>query len=154
MIISSKFISLIAILGLVHFLPAQISNEDGKYAKKGLPNSFLIGEYEHSYDELLEQYSRSLVSVCDNGPGLPPGDPEQVFQRFFTTKAYGFGIGLAICRDVIERQRGSIRAQNNPGAGSTFTFSLLVQSSEVEKETRRLEEAENDLLDDNTVDDR
>ena len=66
MIIPSKFISLIAILGLVHFLPAQISNEDGKSAKKGLPNSFLIGEYEHSYDELLEQYSRSLVSVCDN----------------------------------------------------------------------------------------
>ena len=95
-----------------------------------------------------------LVSVCDNGPGLPPGDPEKVFQRFFTTKAYGFGIGLAICRDVIERQRGNIRAQNNPGAGSTFTFSLLVQSSEVEEETRRLEEAENDLLDDNTVDDR
>ncbi|MEO6189731.1 MAG: hypothetical protein ABIP47_03860 [Saprospiraceae bacterium] len=57
---------MICILGLVHFLPAQISNEDSKFTKKGLPNSFLIGEFEHAYDELLEEYSRSLVSVCDN----------------------------------------------------------------------------------------
>lgn len=88
-----------------------------------------------------------LVSVTDNGPGLPPGDPEQVFERFYTTKSYGFGIGLAICRDVIERQRGTIHVKNNRGAGCTFTFSLLVQSEEVEEETRRLEEAEDEMLD-------
>ncbi|HQZ65624.1 MAG TPA: HAMP domain-containing sensor histidine kinase [Planctomycetaceae bacterium] len=93
-----------------------------------------------------------LISVCDNGPGLPAGDSEQVFQRFFTTKSSGFGIGLAICRDVIERQRGKILAQNNAGPGSTFTFSVLVQSDEIEEETRRLEEDAEDLLDSNTHD--
>jgi two-component system sensor kinase FixL len=89
-----------------------------------------------------------ILSVSDNGPGLPKGDPDSVFKRFFTTKKHGFGIGLAICRDVIERQRGKIEAKNNPGAGCTFTFSMLLQSDEAEEETRMLDEAADDMVDD------
>lgn len=88
-----------------------------------------------------------VLSVSDNGPGLPKGDPEDVFKRFFTTKKNGFGIGLAICRDVIERQRGKIHAKNNPGAGCTFTFSMLRQSVEAEADTRMLDEAAEDMSD-------
>ena len=90
-----------------------------------------------------EQYV--VLSVSDNGPGLPKHDPESVFNRFFTTKKHGFGIGLAICRDVIERQRGKIQAKNNPVAGCTFTFSMLRQSDQAEEETRLLDEAADDM---------
>ena len=93
-----------------------------------------------------EQYL--LLSVSDNGPGLPEGDLENVFKRFFTTKKHGFGIGLAICRDVIERQRGKIHAQNNPVAGCTFTFSMLLQNDEAEAETRALDDAADEMMDD------
>ena len=89
-----------------------------------------------------------VLSVSDNGPGLPEGDPEKVFKRFFTTKKHGFGFGLAICRDVIERQRGKIQAKNNPGDGCTFTFSVLLQNDETEAETRSLDDAADDLMDD------
>ncbi len=83
-----------------------------------------------------------------DGPGLPNGDPDSVFKRFFTTKKHGFGIGLAICRDVIERQQGKTEAQNHPGEGCTFTFSMLLQSDEAEEETRMLDEAADDMMDD------
>lgn len=82
-----------------------------------------------------------VISVSDNGPGLPKGKSEKVFDRFFTTKKSGFGFGLAICRDVVERQRGIIDAKNNSTAGCTFTFAVLRQSDEAEEETRELEEA-------------
>lgn len=87
-----------------------------------------------------------LVSVSDNGPGLPEGKTDAVFKRFFTTKKSGFGFGLAICRDVVERQRGTIEASNNATKGCTFTFSLLLQSDEAEDETRQLEEAAEKML--------
>jgi signal transduction histidine kinase len=69
-----------------------------------------------------------VVAVNDNGPGLPPGNSGTVFDRFFTTKREGFGIGLAICRNVIERQNGKIDARNNPDRGCTFYFTLPLSS--------------------------
>ncbi len=66
----------------------------------------------------------AIVEVSDNGPGILLENPDGVFDRFFTTKAEGFGIGLAICRDVIERQHGSIHALNNPDKGCCFWFTL------------------------------
>ncbi|MEZ6031966.1 MAG: ATP-binding protein [Planctomycetaceae bacterium] len=92
-----------------------------------------------------------VLSVIDNGPGLPAGDTEAVFKRFFTTKKKGFGFGLAICRDVIDRQRGQIHAQNNPTAGCSFTFCMLVQSEEAEEETRLRENAADQMLDEETT---
>ena len=66
----------------------------------------------------------AIVEVSDNGPGILLKKTDGVFDRFFTTKSEGFGIGLAICRDVIERQHGSIHAQNNPDKGCCFWFTL------------------------------
>lgn len=65
------------------------------------------------------------VRITDNGPGLSPEKLSSVFERFFTTKKDGFGIGLAICRDVIERQCGTIRAENNAGSGCCFSFTVV-----------------------------
>jgi PAS domain S-box-containing protein len=65
------------------------------------------------------------VSVADTGPGLPPklsgGD---VFKPFTTTKPQGMGVGLAICRSIIEAHGGSIWAESPPGDGAVFHFTV------------------------------
>jgi len=71
-----------------------------------------------------------LVEISDSGPGLALESPDSVFERFFTTKTEGFGIGLAICRDVIERQHGNIGVRNNPGSGCCFFFTLPLCSGD------------------------
>ena len=73
----------------------------------------------------------AIVEVSDNGPGILLENPDGVFDRFFTTKAEGFGIGLAICRDVIERQRGVIHARNNPDKGCCFWFTSPVGRTDI-----------------------
>ena len=66
------------------------------------------------------------VGVQDRGPGLPPDKVETVFDAFFTTKASGMGMGLAISRSIVEAHGGRIWAENNPDRGATFWFSLPV----------------------------
>ncbi len=77
-----------------------------------------------------------IVEVSDNGPGIIRENPESVFDRFFTTKSEGFGIGLAICRDVIERQDGNIHARNNPDRGCCFYFTLPLFTGQVQDDSR------------------
>jgi two-component system, LuxR family, sensor kinase FixL len=64
------------------------------------------------------------VGVQDRGPGLPPDKLETVFEAFFSTKASGMGMGLAISRSIVEAHGGRIWAENNPAGGATFWFSL------------------------------
>lgn len=64
-----------------------------------------------------------LIDVCDSGPRIPEADLPRLFEPFFTTKSKGTGLGLAISKRLIERQGGSISANNSPG-GVTFTVSL------------------------------
>jgi PAS domain S-box-containing protein len=65
------------------------------------------------------------VSVSDSGPGIPPDDRPRLFQSFFTTKEGGMGMGLPICRSIIESHGGTLDAENNPeGPGARFTFTL------------------------------
>ncbi len=70
------------------------------------------------------------VSVTDRGGGIPEEKPEQVFERFFTTKKEGMGLGLSICRTIIDAHRGKIWATNNAGRGATFHFSLPIVRSD------------------------
>ncbi len=65
------------------------------------------------------------VSVADTGTGLSGEVASRLFQPFVTTKALGMGMGLSICRTIIEAHGGSIRAENNPEGGTRFTFTLL-----------------------------
>ncbi|MEH6651647.1 MAG: ATP-binding protein [Motiliproteus sp.] len=65
-----------------------------------------------------------LIRVRDQGVGLPTGHPQQVFERFFTTKAKGLGMGLAISRSLVETLGGELWAENNPDGGASFLFSL------------------------------
>ncbi len=64
------------------------------------------------------------VSVSDSGPGIAEERQELVFEPFVTTKKDGLGLGLTICRSIIEEHKGRIWADNNPTGGATFSFSL------------------------------
>jgi two-component system sensor histidine kinase TtrS len=83
-----------------------------------------------------------MVKVSDNGPGIPPGQLERIFDRFYSTRTEAFGVGLAICREIIESQGGRIYARNNAKRGSTFFFTLPLSSNP--------DRAEDDLSDDTT----
>jgi signal transduction histidine kinase len=67
-----------------------------------------------------------LVSVSDAGEGIPADRMEQIFNAFFTTKAGGTGMGLAISRTIIESHGGRLWATANPERGTTFHFTLPV----------------------------
>ena len=64
------------------------------------------------------------VRVLDRGGGLSPAESEQLFSPFFTTKTDGLGIGLAICRSIIEYHEGRLFFEARPGGGSVFAFTL------------------------------
>jgi PAS domain S-box-containing protein len=65
-----------------------------------------------------------LVSVSDNGVGLPPQHEDKVFDAFFTTKSEGTGMGLSISRSIIQSHGGSLWASSNSECGATFQFTL------------------------------
>ncbi len=64
------------------------------------------------------------VTVSDLGTGLKPEDRDRVFEPFFTTKHKGMGMGLAICRTIIEAHGGTLSVTANQPRGSTFRFTL------------------------------
>ncbi|QDL94522.1 PAS domain S-box protein (plasmid) [Paroceanicella profunda] len=66
----------------------------------------------------------ALVSVADSGTGLGPDSPDRLFEAFFTTKPEGIGMGLSICRSIVEAHGGRIWARNTPPRGSVFSFTL------------------------------
>jgi signal transduction histidine kinase len=65
---------------------------------------------------------RLEVLVEDSGPGIV--EPERIFEAFYTTKTDGMGMGLAICRSIIEAHGGRIYARPNAGQGSSVGFTL------------------------------
>ena len=65
-----------------------------------------------------------LVEVRDSGPGIDPGHLERVFEPFYTTKASGVGIGLSICRSIIDGHGGRLWVSANEPRGAVFQFTL------------------------------
>ena len=73
---------------------------------------------------------RVRLSVADTGSGLAPDVVSQLFQPFLTTKQKGMGVGLSICRTIVESHGGQIWAEPNPGGGTIFHFTLRVVRKE------------------------
>jgi PAS domain S-box-containing protein len=69
------------------------------------------------------------VQVSDQGPGIPPESAKQLFKSFFTTKSDGLGLGLKICRTIVEGHRGRLEFCNLPGAGAMFSVYLPTTAS-------------------------
>ena len=66
-----------------------------------------------------------LVQVGDSGPGIDPENHERVFEPFYTTKTSGVGMGLSICRSIIDGHGGSLWVSGNEPRGAVFQFTLL-----------------------------
>ena len=81
--------------------------------------------------------SAVVVSVTDQGTGIPEEKMEQIFEPFFSTKEKGMGIGLSVCRTIIAAHRGKLWAANNFDRGATFHFTLPVAASDKESVTTK-----------------
>ena len=68
-----------------------------------------------------------IVSVADSGAGIASPDVDRVFNPLFTTKPDGMGMGLSICRSIVEAHQGRLWASKNEGPGMTFSFTLPVE---------------------------
>jgi two-component system sensor histidine kinase KdpD len=68
------------------------------------------------------------VMIADRGPGLPPGEEARIFDKFYRSSGVltqgGIGLGLTICRGIITAHGGRIWAENRPGGGAVFRFTL------------------------------
>jgi len=69
-----------------------------------------------------------LVAVRDSGPGLAPATLERLFEAFYTTKPSGLGLGLSICRSIIEAHGGRLWASANVPRGAMFHFMVPVHA--------------------------
>ena len=64
------------------------------------------------------------MQIRDSGPGIDPGNLEQVFEPYYTTKTSGVGMGLSICRSIINAHGGRLWAEANDFRGAVFQFIL------------------------------
>jgi len=92
-------------------------------------NIILNAQQAMSKDGRLDIHARSKgefveVEFADTGCGIPESDIDKIFDPLFTTKAKGIGLGLSVCKSVLERHGGDIRVESKAGRGTTFTVSL------------------------------
>ncbi len=84
-----------------------------------------------------DESDRVLVAVQDSGPGLNPESFERLFDSFYTTKPGGMGMGLSICRSIVEAHGGCIWATPNAGPGITMQFALPINGQAAERQRDR-----------------
>jgi C4-dicarboxylate-specific signal transduction histidine kinase len=89
------------------------------------PRELMIRSQQHDVNQVV-------VMVQDNGTGVDPVDMSRLFDTFFTTKFDGMGIGLSICRSIIEAHGGLIWASGNSGRGAAFYFALPAMRASAE----------------------
>jgi signal transduction histidine kinase len=71
-----------------------------------------------------------LVTVQDSGPGLSADNLDHLFDAFYTTKPGGMGMGLSICRSIVEAHGGRLSAAAHNGPGATFEFTVPIEEGE------------------------
>ena len=98
---------------IINAIEAMTGTSDGS-------RQLLIGTKKDALDEVL-------VTVQDSGPGLNPDGLDNLFDAFYTTKPSGMGMGLSICRSIVELHGGRLWAASHDGPGATFQFTLPTQ---------------------------
>ena len=88
------------------------------------PRELLIRSASNDTEQLV-------VSVTDSGVGISADNANRLFNAFFTTKSSGLGMGLSICRSIVEAHGGRMSASSNEGPGATFQFALPVHQEDV-----------------------
>jgi signal transduction histidine kinase len=81
------------------------------------PRELVIRSHEDAVHQVL-------VTVKDSGVGISAHNADRLFSAFFTTKSGGMGMGLSICRSIIEAHGGRLSGSGNVGPGATFQFAL------------------------------
>ena len=109
-----------------------------KFRKKGVEpiiqiEAKKVNDPDHSVPASLNGGKRHRVTISDNGIGFDPKYAEEIFKVFKRLNSYheyeGTGVGLSICKKIIETHHGSITAQSEQGKGSTFSFVLPEKQS-------------------------
>jgi len=98
----------------------------------------------HSPIDLSASADSTMVTieVADRGPGLPTGDEQRIFEKFYRASApasrngSGVGLGLTICRGIVEAHGGRIWAENRSGGGAVFRFTLPIELRTKDREHR------------------
>ena len=88
--------------------------------------------------KLIIEDEHIRISVIDRGHGL--ADPDRLFEPFFSTESEGLGMGLNICRTIIESHHGRLWAENNPQGGTIFCFTLPCAEPDSENQPHPSEE--------------
>jgi len=81
--------------------------------------------------QLSQQYIE--IKICDNGPGIPASHVKRIFAPFFTTKSDGMGIGLSMCKSIVEAHHGTINLQANQPSGVCVVIHFPIQNETSEK---------------------
>ena len=76
-----------------------------------------------------QDVSQVVVAIQDSGVRLDPETADRLFAAFFTTNPGGMGMGLSICRSIIENHEGKLWASGNDGPGATFQFTVPVHQA-------------------------
>jgi C4-dicarboxylate-specific signal transduction histidine kinase len=88
------------------------------------PRELVVGSHQ-------DQTRRVLVTVTDSGVGISAENADRLFNAFFTTKSTGMGMGLSICRSIVEAHGGRMSAADNVGPGARFQFILPLHQGDM-----------------------
>lgn len=82
---------------------------------------------------LIEEGQALLAAIEDNGPGIPGDRLDKIFEPLFSSRTWGFGLGLTVCRQLVTINGGEIKAENRREKGARFTVSFPVEAKEDEE---------------------
>jgi signal transduction histidine kinase len=107
------------VLADAYYLRQAVDNlvRNAREALEGRPDARLVVSVERDG-------GNAVARIADNGPGIPPDRLERIFEPFVSTKGKGMGLGLAICREIVEAHAGRLDVESAAGQGTVFTLRL------------------------------